>query len=141
MKTKYFNFNHKTALRSFATLLIAAAALPVPAFADLCQSPHITINNQKIFDMEVRKIKYLDGCDGVWRTEDVPNTEINAGDSETFHDDLEYVGNCPIEAFQLFRRVDGSNGWTSVIWGNVIVPNEGDNVVCNTEVRYTLDNP
>ncbi len=58
-----------------------------------------------------------------------------------YTDNLEYVGNCEIVAFQLYRRVHGSNGWTSAIWGGDLFPVEGSDVACNTGTEYTLHNP
>jgi hypothetical protein len=136
MKTKHIRFT-----RNAAFALIAAVALPVPALADLCQNPEVTIFNDKTDDMDVRKIEYFDGCDGVWRTEDVNNTIIPQGRSESFDDDLEYVQGCEIPAFRLFRRVLGEHGWTSVIWGGFLYPEEGIHVVCDAGAKYTLRNP
>ena len=127
--------------RLFVLALIPAMALPLPAFADLCRSPDVKVINDKSIAMEVRQISYLDKCNNVWRTEDVPNTEILPGASHTFHDDLEYVEGCAISQFKLFRRVFGSAGWTSVIWGNPLTPSEGQDVKCVTGANYTLHNP
>jgi hypothetical protein len=128
-------------LRKAVFALITAMALPVPAFADICRDPDVKVFNDKSIAMEVRKIKYFDACNNVWRTEDVPDTEILPGASHTFHDDLEYVEGCTIPEFMLYRRVFGSTGWTSVIWGNTLTPTEGESVQCFTGANYTLRNP
>ncbi len=132
MTTKHTRF-----VRNAVLALIPVIAAPLPVFADVCQNPEVKVINEKSVEMEVRKIKYFDGCDAVWRTENVNDTEIPSGWSATFDDDLEYVQNCPIVAFQLFRRVrDSNNNWTSVIWGNQIFPAEGSNVLCVTGAKY-----
>lgn len=140
MKTKHICFTRNAAFGSVATLLTAAVAFPAPAFADLCHRPHVMIYNEKDDDMEVKKIRYFDGCQQTWRTEEVPKRIIPHGDSTTYTDDLEYVEGCPIEAFELYRRVDGNWGWTSYIWGNNLYPDEGSNVECYTGTYYTLHN-
>lgn len=141
MHTTPMRFIRNAALGSVATLLIAAAVLPAPAFADLCQNPAVTIFNDKDFDMDVRKLEYFDECDLQWRTEDVQNRIIPPGGSTTYTDNLDYVGNCVIVAFRLYRRVRGSNdAWGSIQWGNDLFPEEGSNVVCNSGVTYTLHN-
>jgi len=137
MMTRHFRF-----VRNAVLALIPAMALPVPAFADLCHGPDIKVVNDKSIAMEVRQIAYLDGCQGIWRTEDVPNTEILPnGGFHIFHDDLEYVEGCAIPQFKLYRRVFGSTGWTSVIWGNPLTPAEGQTVKCVSGANYTLHNP
>ena len=136
MTTRNFRF-----LRHAVLALIPAVALPVPAFADLCRNPDVTVINDKVWAMEVRQISYFDACNSKWRTEDVPDTEILPGASATFHDDLEYVEGCAITQFKLYRRVFGSAGWTSVIWGNPLTPTEGRSIVCVTGANYTLRNP
>jgi hypothetical protein len=136
MTTRHFRF-----FRNAVLALIPAMALPVPAFADLCRNPDVKVINEKSIAMEVRQIGYFDVCNNVWRTEDVPNTEILPGAFHTFHDDLEYVEGCAISQFKLYRRVFGSTGWTSVIWGNPLIPTEGQAVECVAGANYTLRNP
>ena len=136
MTTRHLRF-----FRNAVLALIPAMAIPVPAFADLCRNPDVKVINDKSIAMEVRQIRYKDMCQNQWRTEDVPDTEILPGASHTFHDDLEYVEGCAVSQFQLYRRVFGSAGWTSVIWGNQLTPSEGSNVVCVTGANYTLHNP
>lgn len=147
MKTKHNCFTRNAAFGSFATLLIAAAALPVPAFADLCRNPEITITNLKDVPMNVTKIIYFDGCDNRDRTEDVQNRIIMPGWSTTYTDNLDYVGNCEVNHFHLDRQTldgwtpeQGGGTWSRVITGGQLHPNEGDNVVCNTGTEYTLEN-
>ena len=46
-----------------------------------------------------------------------------------------------ISQFKLYRRVFGSAGWTSVIWGNPLTPTEGQAVECVAGANYTVRNP
>jgi hypothetical protein len=128
-------------LRNAVIALIPAVGIPVPAFADLCRNPDVKVINEKVYAMEITKIKYFDGCNNTWRTENVDRQQILPGAWFTFTDDLEYVEGCAIPQFQLFRRVFGAAGWTSTIWGNPLIPSEGQDVECVTGANYTLHNP
>lgn len=126
-----------------STLLTALAVLPAlvagQAQADKCQSPKLVVKNDKSVTIKVLKIQYYDGCDRVWRTEDVPDREIAAGSSTTYTDDLEYVGNCSISKFKLYRATRNSTGsaYGAAAWGGELVP-DGGSKVCNTNVTYTI---
>ncbi len=89
--------------------------------------------------IKVLKIQYWDGCDRVWRTEDVPDREITSRGSTTYTDDLEYVGNCTISKFKLYRAVRSDTGtaYGAPAWGAELAPDEGSKV-CNTNVTYTI---
>jgi hypothetical protein len=76
-------------IRPVALGLLATVMLAVPAVADLCRNPEVTMINETAFDMDVRKLGDCDGCDQVWRTEDVQNRIIAPGDSTTYTDNLD----------------------------------------------------
>lgn len=110
------------------------------ALADACKSPKVKVKNDKAQTIKVSKIQYFDGCDSKWRTEDVGSTEIAAGSSHTFTDNLEYVGNCKVTKFKLYRAVRQQTGtaYGAFEWGGELVPDEGSAQVCNTNVTYTV---
>lgn len=126
-----------------STLMIALACLPAlvasQAQADKCSSPRLVVKNDKAQTIKVMKIQYYDGCDRVWRTEDVPDREITSRGSTTYTDDLEYVGNCTISKFKLYRAVRNTSGsaYGSAAWGAELTPDEGTKT-CNTNVTYTI---
>ena len=115
-------------------------ALATTAFADNCKAPKVKVVNDKSTTIKVTKIQYFDGCDNKWRTEDVSAREISAGGNFTFTDDLESVGNCKITKFKLYRAVRQPTGsaYGSFDWGGELVPDQGANQVCNTNVTYTI---
>lgn len=119
-------------------LVVVAAA--TTAFADTCKSPKVKVVNDKSETIKVSKIQYFDGCDNKWRTEDVASTEIRSGQSATFTDNLEYVGNCKVTKFKLYRAVRKQTGdaYGAFEWGGELVPDQGANQVCNTNVTYTI---
>ncbi len=110
-----------------------------PAFADLCKGPKVVVDNDKATTIKVTKIQYYDDCDKKWRTEDVAAREIESGKSTTYTDDLEYVGNCKITKFKLYRAVRNATGsaYGAFDWGGELVP-DGGAKVCNTGVTYTI---
>ena len=109
------------------------------ARADLCRAPKVVVKNDKTTTIKVTKIMYYDGCDKQWRTEDVTTREIPAGGSTTSTDDLEYVGNCSVSKFKLFRAVRNATGsaYDAASWGGELAP-DGGAKVCNTGVTYTI---
>lgn len=119
-----------------ALLGVAAQA----ASADKCKSPKIIVKNDKGSAIKVTKIQYYDACDKQWRTENVPETEIPAGAQRSFTDNLEYVGNCAVSKFKLYRAVRQSTGaaYGAFDWGAELVPDEGSSQTCNTGVVYTI---
>ena len=119
---------------------VTALALASTAFADNCKTPKVKVVNDKSTTIKVSKIQYFDGCDNKWRTEDVTAREISAGGNFTFTDNLEYVGNCRVSKFKLYRAVRQSTGsaYGSYEWGGELVPDQGSNQVCNTNVTYTI---
>ncbi|MCI0563874.1 MAG: hypothetical protein MN733_35825, partial [Nitrososphaera sp.] len=134
LKTKHSRLN-----RNAAFGLIAALALPAPAFAAECKAPDIKVVNDRSTDIKVKKIQYYDGCDLKWRTEDVSDEIIAASGGYTYyHDDLEYVQSCDVPKFKLYRQVwISGSGWGSTIWGGVLYPDEAD-VECITGKNYTI---
>lgn len=129
-------------VRKIQAVSIFAAVLSVGALAmaDNCKSPNVKVVNDKSATIKVTKIQYFDGCDKKWRTEDVASTEIAAGSSHTFTDNLEYVGNCAVSKFKLYRAVRQSTGsaYGAFEWGGELTPDEGSSKVCNTGVKYTI---
>lgn len=115
-------------------------ALASTASADKCKSPKVKVVNDKKATIKVTKIQYFDDCDDKWRTEDVATREIASGASFTFTDDLEYVGNCKIKKFKLYRAVRQNTGsaYGAYAWGGELVPDQGTNQTCNTNVTYTI---
>ena len=81
-------------LRNAVLALIPAVATPLPAFADLCRNPDVKVINEKVYAMEITKIKDFDACNNTWRTENVDRQQILPGAWFTFTDDLEYVEVC-----------------------------------------------
>ncbi len=69
----------------------------------------------------------------------MPTREIAAGGSTTYTDDLEYVGNCSVSKFKLFRAVRNTTGnaYDAAVWGGELLP-DGGAKVCNTGVTYTI---
>lgn len=123
--------------------IIAAVAIlgaATPAVADLCKTPKVKVVNDKKATIKVTKIQYYDGCDKKWRTEDVASTEIASGKSYTFTDNLEYVGNCTVSKFKLYRAVRQSTGsaYGPFEWGGELTPDEGANQKCNTGTQFTI---
>ncbi len=114
-----------------------AIATPIPVLADLCRNPKITVVNERTSAIRVNKIKYYDGCDNKWRTENVSNVIVDSGFQNTYTDNLGYVGNCVIEKFKVYRQTC-SNGWSNYSWGGVLIPDQGSGVVCNTGAKYTI---
>lgn len=110
------------------------------AFADLCKAPKVKVVNDKAATIKVTKIQYYDGCDNKWRTEDVTAREIAPGASFTFTDNLEYVGNCKVSKFKLYRAVRQSTGsaYGSFSWGGELTPDQGSNQTCNSGVTFTI---
>jgi hypothetical protein len=123
--------------------IIAAVAIlgaATPAVADLCKTPKVKVVNDRPETIKVTKIQYYDGCDKKWRTEDVASTEIAPGKSYTFTDNLEYVGNCTVSKFKLYRALRQSTGsaYGSFAWGSELTPDEGSNQKCNTGTQFTI---
>lgn len=110
------------------------------ATADSCKSPKVKVVNDRQTTIKVTKIQYFDGCDNKWRTEDVAAREISAGASFSFTDNLEYVGNCKITKFKLYRAVRQTTGsaYGSFDWGGELTPDEGSSQACNTNATYTI---
>jgi len=126
-----------------STLILALALTPMfvasEALADKCKSPKIVVKNDRSSTIKVKKIQYYDGCNNKWRTEDVPNKEIKSGHSHTFTNNLEYVENCPVSKFKLFRAVrkDSGSKYGDFKWGAVLKP-DGGTKVCRTGTTYTI---
>lgn len=123
-------------------LLLAAAtvSLVAPASADNCKRPNVVVKNDRDSAIKVSKIQYYDTCDRTWRTEDVGTVEIRNGSSHTFTDDLEYVGNCAISKFKLYRATRQGTGsaYSSFSWGGELAPDQGSSQRCNTGVTFTV---
>jgi len=127
------------------TVVLTCSAVTVYASADLCKAPVVKVINEKANTIKVKRIRYFDGCDRVWREELINDVEILPPDSDgtrhvaTIRDDLEYVGNCKIEKFQLYRAVRQNKGgaYGKYEWGGDLVPDEGSKI-CNTGVTYTI---
>lgn len=119
---------------------LAVLATGSQALADNCKSPTVRVVNDRIDTMKVTKIQYFDGCDSKWRTEEVTSTEILPGGAHNFTDNLEYVGNCKISKFKLYRAIRQNSGsaYGSFDWGAELVPDQGSSQVCNTNVTYTI---
>jgi hypothetical protein len=115
-------------------------AFGASAHADNCKSPKVLVKNGRSDAVKITKIAYFDRCDNKERTENVASTEIAAGGQHPFRDDLEYVGNCGIKYFKVYRAVRRDTGaaWSSYAWGAKLTPDEGDSQVCNTGVTYTV---
>jgi hypothetical protein len=128
----------KTIQAFFAAIVVLG--LGSSALADNCKAPKVSIVNDKSTTIKVLKLQYFDECDKKWRTEDLKDTEIQAGKSATFTDNLEYVGNCKVSKFKLYRAVRASVGapYGSYEWGGELTPDQGSNQVCNTGVQYTV---
>lgn len=128
-------------IRRLQAVSIVAAVLSVGALAmaDTCKSPNVKVVNDKSTTIKVTKIQYYDSCDKTWRTEDVAAREITSGGSTTWTDDLEYVGNCSVTKFKIYRAVRAGTGkpYGSPVWGSELVP-DGGAKVCNTGVTYTI---
>jgi hypothetical protein len=128
-------------IRSILALAVVAVPLLAanPASADLCKAPKVVVKNDKTTTIKVTKIMYYDGCDKQWRTEDVSAREISPGASTTYSDDLEYVGNCSVSKFKLYRSVRNSTGsaYDSPSWGGELAP-DGGAKTCNTGTTYTI---
>jgi hypothetical protein len=119
--------------------LTVAAALGGDALADKCKAPKVVIKNDKADVILVTKFQYFDGCDGKWRTEDVRWTSIDSGDSHAFTDDLEYVQNCKLPKFKVAISVSCSGAFrTCNQWSKELVPDQGTNVKCVTDAKYTV---
>lgn len=123
---------------ALAGVVFVLAGAP-SAFADKCKSPKVVVKNDKAKTIKVTKLEYYDGCDKKWRTEDVAAREIPAGGSTTYTDDLEYVGNCNVSKFKLYRAVRQATGtaYGSFSWGGELVP-DGGAKKCNSGVTYTI---
>lgn len=126
-----------------STLILALALTPMLAVsearADKCKSPRVVVKNDKAKTIKVTKLQYFDGCDKKWRTENVPSREIASGGSTTYFDDLEYVENCPVSKFKLYRSVRNSTGsaYDAPKWGGELVP-DGGAKACKSNVTYTI---
>lgn len=133
------NFSMMNTLRS---VLLASAVLAVGgvALADNCKAPRVVVKNDKAATIKVTKIQYFDTCDSKWRTEDVATVEIASGGSHTYTDDLEYVGNCAISRFKLYRAVRQTIGgaYGAYEWGGELVPDQGSSQRCVTGATYTI---
>lgn len=122
----------------WAALVVLAAGSQ--ALADICKSPSVQVVNDRSETIKVTKIEYHDGCDDKWRTENVASTEILSGHSYSFRDNLEYVGNCKVTSFRLYRAIRQSSGgaYGSFAWSTIRIPDQGSDQVCNTGVLYTV---
>ena len=122
-----------------ALALVPSLLVATEARADLCKAPKVTVKNDRKDTINVTKIQYYDSCDKTWRTEDVAAREITSGGSTTWTDDLEYVGNCSVTKFKIYRTVRAGTGkpYGSPVWGSELVP-DGGAKVCNTGVTYTI---
>lgn len=127
--------------RILGVVLLALAGVTVgaTASADACKGAKVVVKNDKAVAIKVTKIQYFDDCDKKWRTEDVSLREVEAGASTTITDTLEYVGNCKITKFKLYRAVRQSTGsaYGSFDWGGELVP-DGGAKTCNSGVTYTI---
>lgn len=127
--------------RILGVVLFALAGVTVAATAsaDACKGAKVIVKNDKSVAIKVTKIEYWDGCDNKPRTEDISLREIAAGGSTTITDTLEYVGNCPITKFRLYRAVRQGTGsaYSSYDWGGWLVP-DGGTKTCNSGVTYTV---
>lgn len=134
-------------MRRFVYLLaVATMAVAHQASADDCKSPKVKVVNDRTESIKITKIQYFDGCDNVWRTENVAETEIRGAQGNTlywaeFTDNLEYVGgSCAIPKFKVYRAIRKQTGkaYGPYQWGSELVPDEGTQQACNTNVRYTI---
>lgn len=129
-------------MKTKLAILVGLVVLGVggTALADACKSPKVKIVNDKAQTIKVSKIQYFDGCDNKWRTEDVENREIEPTRNTIYTDKLEYVGNCKITKFKLYRAVRQQTGpaYGPYEWGGELVADEGANQVCNTNVKFTV---
>jgi hypothetical protein len=129
-------------MRKLSTIWFAVVVLACgsQAFADVCKSPNVSVKNDKSQTIKVTKFQFYDGCDKRWRTEDVSATEIAPGGQATFKDNLEYVGNCKLSKFKLYRAVRQTTGaaYGAFEWGGELTPDEGEGRACNTGVTFTL---
>lgn len=127
---------------------LAAAALTLGmgmgtlAYADMCQHPKVQVVNDFSATIKVTKLRYYDFCDRKWREKDVGDTEILAGQSHTYDVNLDGVGNCVISNFRVFYGVRQDVGppydQNEFGWSHSVVPVQGGNVPCNTDVKYTI---
>ena len=92
--------------------------------ADSCKSPKVIVKNDKKSTIRVTKLQYYDVCHKQWRTENIPETEIPVGAQRSFTDNLEYVGNCKVTKFKLYRAVRKQTGdaYGAFEWGGELVP-------------------
>lgn len=126
-------------LKNAMLLAAAVLALGSQAIADTCKDPKVKVVNDRKEAIKIKKIQYFDDCDKKWRTEEVTDTEIAAGQAKTFTDNLEYVQGCKVTKFKLYRAVRQPTGaaYGDYNWGGELVPDEGPKV-CGKDVQYTI---
>ena len=126
-------------------LLFGVGLAPRAAYSDKCKDPYIVIQNSSFHTVIIKRIKYYDGCDGKYRTEELSDRTLPPLSSYTWRDNLEYVQNCKIPKFQVYYwgiceavpRVDGYY-LESTFWSKSITPLEGGNVECKSGAKYTI---
>jgi hypothetical protein len=121
-------------------LALSVAVLVTQLFASDCNSPKITIKNDKATAIKVAKLIYFDTGSSRERTENLTDTEIQSGATRTFTDNLLYVGNTPIRYFKIYLATRQGTGSTygSYSWSAPITPDQGASQRCNTGVTFTI---
>ncbi|NOZ53356.1 MAG: hypothetical protein GXP08_09455 [Gammaproteobacteria bacterium] len=130
-------------MRKFISIGITSCCIllfSTAAMADQkCKSVDIIVNNQYGKMIKVTKINYRDKEDKRWRDNNVSNTEITNGNSQTIDETLEYVGNETIPKMQVeFRYKENDGDWSDKVWSNVTTGLGGSVCVKNKDYNLTV---
>ena len=132
-------FNKSVVLAVLACLVAASGAR-----ADRCKSPKVVITNKSTRAYKIKRFDYKDGCDNQWRSESVEDRVVGAGESITYRDDLEYVGNCRVPKLRIDVEVDIANDFKAGINEQRtldVVEHDGEKPRCNTnhKLEYIIE--
>lgn len=86
------------------------------ALGNACKDVSITIHNRLYQKIKVLRVKAHSVTDDTWRSEDLPNAEINPLSAATWSGvKLEYLRNDTINAWRVYFKVwfPGSSSWSS----------------------------
>ena len=144
MKARVFKSVSGVSQFVLALNLVAGLGLSGTAWGDNCKNPKVVIKNESGQTYQIKKFEYKDGCDDKWRSEDVKNKVVGAGESVTYTDDLEYVGNCKVPKLRLEVEVDIANDFKAGIKKTKeieVVKQNGENPRCNTneKLEYIIE--
>ena len=125
----------------FLALATFGLSFSTNAFADQkCQNANINITNnykngKNKVKIKVLAVNYRDKNDAKWRDNDIKNTEIAHGKTETVVETLEHVGNEEVPKMQIKFKYKESKGWSKAMWSNIQELASKD---CKANIKYNI---